>query len=191
MDGKVRMGEAGAILHECLGKVLKSIELVPEKASDGLLAYGCVRINLHRTSLDVTNEDELIEFAGYQEERPVLACERIAEAKAIPISGTAETRLYLVDDVINSIEIVRDFIRSDANAWAETVDVALVLHCNQASYIIAKIDTISEYLRVVKLAAGADIVANLAPIDAMWGHFTDPATTECEGVHVERRAVSL
>ncbi len=121
--------EMEKVLSEIKGKTLKSLEYIHE-LGDGQ-AYGVVRLNMGRSSVELTNVEDGFEVFGRIEGIPVFSCTEVNRKEPFRPYGPdydKTPRVYLVDERVEGVQVVRDEVRvtrDDGTGEHVLVDQAL------------------------------------------------------------------
>ena len=120
------------------GKTFKSYEGAPEKFRRNLEFYGNLRINLGLESIDITNLEQPMEFAGTIEDVSCFKCEK-AERDSIFEPYTLSPHLvYMVNERIKSVAIVVDKIHVPDEEYDIEFDMALVIRTTHSVYTFTR-----------------------------------------------------
>ncbi|MCR4721280.1 MAG: hypothetical protein K5655_06110 [Lachnospiraceae bacterium] len=122
------------VLKELIGKTFKSYEC---NKSGVDVVYGKVRLNLGTFSVDLYNYTKPIPFYGELEEEDIscFSCE-LADKNVDfrPCEKDQTAHLYMIDERINGVEIIRDKIFVGNNEYEITMDQALILRSRYNVY---------------------------------------------------------
>ena len=100
------------LLSQAKGKMLKSYEYFHDAPEN--YAFGSVRLNFARYSIDVDNYEEGFSVFGRVEDVPRFTCVKVNRKDPFGAFDPAlekKTRVYLVDERVEGVQVVRDEVR--------------------------------------------------------------------------------
>ncbi|MBQ9067472.1 MAG: hypothetical protein IJ131_00200 [Eggerthellaceae bacterium] len=153
------------LLRSMKGKVFKSYECTSKQP--GKYADGNLRINLSRFAIDVSCDLYPLdgEPAGF-DEMTWLSCEYADLKSDFRPRVATEPRQYLVNEVVTSIEIVRDYADHDKGAFVFEMDVALIINTKHHAYSFARGIWFSDSISIEVLPKKTN-PGKLCPIDEL------------------------
>lgn len=144
------------ILKSMKGKVFKSFECYFIGEGDIRSLYGSFRINLGRSSVDITCDYELFNFAGIEEEYCPFSCTQAdPSSKFIPWPLDVEPKEYMVDEVITGVEVLKD--QFEINGAKMEMDMALAIQTKYHKYIFSHTYYYSDIIHFRILAPNATV----------------------------------
>ena len=112
------------VLAEMKGKTFKSYECVKMETS---MTYGKCRLNLGTFSIDLYNYIHPMPFFGKTEDIPYFSCERMEKDSEYVTCEKSTPHVYMIDEKIQSVEIVNDEINVNDGEYEITIDQALII----------------------------------------------------------------
>ena len=119
------------ILKRMKGKTFKSYKC---RKTSPTSFYGKCRLNMGNFSIDLYNYTHEMPYCGFFEieDIAVFSCEYAEKnSEFIPCEKGAVAHVYMVDEIIKSIEIINDEINVDNGEYEISVDQALVIKTNR------------------------------------------------------------
>lgn len=111
------------ILAEMKGKTFKSYECVKMGTC---MVYGKCRLNLGTFSIDLYNYIHPMPFFGKTEDIPYFSCERMKKDSEYVTCEKSIPHVYMIDEIIKSVEIVNDEINVNNGEYQITIDPTTV-----------------------------------------------------------------
>lgn len=168
------------ILKSMKGKTFKSYEY--ESLDKWGNPYGCVRLNLGRYAVDLTNFVQEINFFGKIEDIPVFKCEK--KELSDPFCIDTETVANMVDEVIKEVFIVTDVITVPDCKYSVAIDRAVVIKCEFNYYVFSKEWYYGELI-FIRFGKEMPLIYPIEKVAFDWGDYGEHKTT------VERSFQSL
>ena len=160
------------ILRSMKDKTFKSYEY--ESLDKWGNPYGCVRFNLGRYAVDLTNFVQEIDFFGKIEDIPVFKCEK--KELSDPFCMNTDTVANMVDEVIKEVSIVTDLITVEDYDYSIAMDRAVIIKCEYNYYVFYKE---WYYGEMVFIRSGKEM-PSIYPIEKVafdWGDYGEHKTT--------------
>ncbi len=114
-------------MEDMLKSIINSTFISYERDDFGFSAYGNLRINTNKTSIELTNLEKVVPFIKDEEEVAGFECQIVDKnTKFSPycIIGSVEVK---VDSLIKEIEIVNDFIYVNNGKYEISFDQAIII----------------------------------------------------------------
>ncbi len=114
-------------MEDMLKSIINSTFISYERDDFGFSAYGNLRINTDKTSIELTNLEKAVPFIKDEEEVAGFECQIVDKnTKFNPycIIGSVEVK---VDSLIKEIEIVNDFIYVNDGKYEISFDQAIII----------------------------------------------------------------
>jgi len=111
-------------------------------------AYGNLRINLNNYALTISNEIKALPFFDNTEDLSCFSCEKtdLNDVFKPAIEGTPDT--YKVNDVINSVEILKNIINVNHGEYVLSSDAALIIRMQTSTIMFARDIWFSELITI-------------------------------------------
>ena len=154
------------VLSSIKGKTFKSFECAGRYGGDTF--PGNFRINLGRSAVDVVLDFHALDGdpAGF-DELTWFSCEEVDLKSEFHPSIVATPRQYLVNEVVTSVELVRDQVEYPSDGVVVEVDIALTLRTRYHSYTFSRGIWFSDIIGVEVSDATAE-PKSLASIEKLW-----------------------
>lgn len=164
------------VLAEMKGKTFKSYECVKMGTS---MTYGKCRLNLGTFSIDLYNYVHSIPFFDKTEDIPYFSCERMEkDSEYVTCEKNSIPHVYMIDEKIQSVEIVNDEINVNDGEYEITIDQALIIRTRDNVYSFYKDWMYSE---VINIAVDRDneTIYDIAKVEYEWSDSgVDPTTVK-------------
>ena len=154
------------MLAEMRGKTLKSYECYKP---DGFnVTDGNFRLNLGRFAVDATCDLHALdgETAGF-DEMAWFSCERVDLKSEFRPTVVAEPRQYMVNEVITSMELVRDHADYSDGRFVFDMDVAVVIRTKHHTFSFARGIWFADDISIEVQGPGCT-PGNLYPVNELW-----------------------
>lgn len=154
------------VLSKAKGKTLKSYECAGRYGSDTF--PGSFRINLGRFAIDVTLDYHPLDGdpAGF-DEPTWFSCEEVGLNSEFVPGIVAESRQYLVNEVVTGVELVRDWVEYPADGVVVEMDVALVFRTRYHTFAFSRGIWFSDIIGIEVSGPKAQ-PEKLASVDGLW-----------------------
>ena len=134
------------VLAEMKGKTFKSYECVKMGTS---MTYGKCRLNLGTFSIDLYNYIHTMPFFGAMEDIPFFSCERVDKnSKYEACEKNSIPHVYMIDEKIQSVEVVNDEIKVNHGEYEISIDQALIIKTKHNVYSFYKDWMYSEVINI-------------------------------------------
>lgn len=146
MNNAIFTEEMLTVLAEMKGKTFKSYECVKMGTS---MTYGKCRLNLGTFSIDLYNYVHTMPFFGAVEDIPYFSCERMDKnSEYVTCEKNSIPHVYMIDEKIQSVEIVNDEINVNHGEYQITIDQALIIKTKDNVYSFYKDWMYSEVINI-------------------------------------------
>lgn len=164
------------VLAEMKGKTFKSYECVKMGTS---MTYGKCRLNLGTFSIDLYNYIHPMPFFGKTEDIPYFSCERMEkDSEYVSCEKNSIPHVYMIDEKIQSIEIVNDEINVNDGEYEITIDQALIIRTRDNVYSFYKDWMYSEVINIA-VDRNDEIVYDVEKVKYEWSDSgVDPTTVK-------------
>lgn len=134
------------VLAEMKGKTFKSYECVKMGTS---MTYGKCRLNLGTFSIDLYNYVHPMPFFDKTEDIPYFSCEQMEkDSEYVSCEKNSIPHVYMIDEKIQSVEIVNDEINVNDGEYEITIDQALIIRTRDNVYSFYKDWMYSEVINI-------------------------------------------
>jgi len=134
------------LLKTLKGQRFVSCEKEKNIANDNS-TYGNIRINFENISIDLVNEQEIIE--GFEEELACFSCVKVDANKKFVPTAAVETEIIPVNGKVEKIEIVTDTIDLNHGETIIESDSAVSFYTDCGCYTFARTVWFSEVIYVL------------------------------------------
>ncbi len=110
-------------------------------------AYGNIRLNFEKTSIDLVNEQEL--YNGFEEELACFSCIEVDTNQKFVPTAVGETEIVLKKGKVNKIEIITDIINLNHGEILIESDSAISFYTDCGCYTFARTAWFSEVIFIL------------------------------------------
>ena len=135
-------------MEDMLKSIINSTFISYERDDFGFSAYGNLRINTNKTSIELTNLEKVVPFIEDEEEVAGFECQIVDKnTKFSPycITGSAEVK---VNSLIKEIEIVNDFICLNDGEFEFSFDQAIIIKTEAKTIMFSRSAWFSENILI-------------------------------------------
>ena len=135
-------------MEDMLKSIINSTFISYERDDFGFSAYGNLRINTNKTSIELTNLEKVVPFIKDEEEVAGFECQIVDKnTKFSPycIIGSVEVK---VDSLIKEIEIVNDFIYVNDGEYEISFDQAIIIKTEAKTIMFSRSAWFSETISI-------------------------------------------
>ena len=164
------------VLAEMKGKTFKSYECGKMGTS---MTYGKCRLNLGTFSIDLYNYIHPMPFFGKIEDIPYFSCERMEkDSEYVACEQDYIPHVYMIDEKIQSVEIVNDEINVNDGEYEITIDQALIIRTRDNVYSFYKDWMYSEVINIA-VDRNHETVYDVEKVEYDWSdRGVDPTTVK-------------
>ena len=172
------------ILREMKGKTFKSYECSIDGIAEKYI-WGTIRINLGQYAVDIINREKPVEYFDSVEGLSGFECQKMNLKDDYNEFVVKDSFVYLVDEKIQSVKIVRDRININAGEYKISFDTAVIITTRYNCYTISR----GHYFSEEMFFLSDKTEMHPYPISRIIDDWNDP---EDEGtVDVQRRIIEL
>lgn len=154
------------VLAEMKGKTFKSYECVKMGTN---MTYGKCRLNLGQFSVDLYNYIHAMPFFDQTEDIPYFSCERMEkDSEYVVCERNSIPHVYMIDEKIQSVEVVTDEINVNDGEYEITIDQALIIRTRDNIYSFYKGWMYSEIINIA-VDRNYETVYDLENVKYEWG----------------------
>ena len=135
-------------MEDMLKSIINSTFISYERDDFGFSAYGNLRINTNKTSIELTNLEKVVPFIEDEEEVAGFECQIVDKnTKFSPycIIGSVEVK---VNSLIKEIEIVNDFIYVNDGEYEISFDQAIIIKTEAKTIMFSRSAWFSETISI-------------------------------------------
>jgi len=141
MEEAIITKEMTKMLSNLKGKMLTSYELnLSDRAP---YAQQVLRINLGRSAVNIYNEELPLFVCGGLKELAYFRCD---ETETFPYP--AETKLYLINEKIKKVSIIRDQINYNNGEYELEIDQSIIINTDFHKYAFCRESMIGEFIKI-------------------------------------------
>ena len=169
------------LLRAMKGKVFKSYQCIMDNRWHR--TEGNVRINLGRSSIDLNCYLHDVDYFGEPEEMAFFTCTSADPKSEFRPYVAGDAQVYMVDEPITGIELVRDHVVHNNGECVIDMDIALVVQTKFHTITFSRGIWYSETI-VIAVSNPGEAPASLEPVEDLWyddAPYEEPSfTTEVE-----------